>query len=75
MPPFTSYIMVITAALLLPIEFAFAKKYQASEGTSLIPGLKYNALTGLTTALVFWILNGFRLSFSLFSLLMVFSVF
>lgn len=74
MSQLTSYIMIITAAILLPIEFSFAKRYQASEGTSLIPGLKYNALNGMVTAFIFWVFNGFRLSFSLFSLLIAFSI-
>jgi len=74
MSQLTGYIMIITAAILLPIEFSFAKRYQASEGTSLIPGLKYNALNGIVTAFIFWVLNGFRLSFSLFSLLIAFSI-
>lgn len=69
-----NYIYVIIAALLLPFDFSISKKYQSVEGTSMAAGLKYNALNGLFTALIFWGLTGFSVKFSGFSMIMAFSM-
>ena len=69
-----NYIYVIVAALLLPFDFSISKKFQSVEGTSLAAGLKYNALNGLFTAIIFWGLTGFSVKFSGFSVIMSFSM-
>ena len=66
-----SYILVFIATVLLAFEFAFSRKYQTVEGTAMAAGLRFNMLTGLFTAVIFFGLNGFKLEFSPFSLLLV----
>ena len=68
------YILVGIATLLLAFEFACSKKYQINEGTDITAGLKFNALSGLLTVIVFFALSGFRFEFSPFSLLMAFAI-
>ena len=67
----TNYILVLIATVLLAFEFAFSRKYQTMEGTAMAAGLRFNMLTGLFTTVAFFCLNGFRLEFSWFSILMV----
>ncbi len=67
-----NYILVLIATILLAFEFVFSKRYQESEGTSLISGLRFNTLSGFFTAIIFFALSGFKLQFSLFSLIMAF---
>ena len=69
-----NYILVILATILLAVDFAISKKFQSVEVTDLGPGLKYNALNGLFTAIVFWALAGFKIEFSWFSLILAFSM-
>ena len=64
-----AYLLVLLAGVLLAFEFAFSKAYQLSQGVSLEAGLRFNGWDGLFTALIFLILCGFRVEFSLFSLL------
>ena len=64
------YILVLISTLLLAFQFAFSKKYQMLEGTGLASGLRFNLFSGLTTAVIFFALAGFRVEFSWFSLLM-----
>ena len=64
------YLMLLLADLLLAGDFAINKVYQKKQGTSLKAGFRFNALLGLFTAVVFWILNGFQIEFTLFSALM-----
>ena len=68
------YILVVMATILLAVDFAISKKFQSMEGTDLAPGLKYNALNGLFTAIVFWALSGFQFEFSWFSVILAFSM-
>ena len=67
-----NYMLVLIATILLAFEFAFSKKYQESEGISLISGLRFNSLSGFFTALIFFALSGFQLPFSAFSVVMAF---
>jgi len=69
-----NYILVVAATVLLALDFAISKQYQRSEGDSFTAGLRYNALNGLLTALIFLALSGFRPGFSLYSLLMAFAM-
>lgn len=64
-----NYILVLIATVLLAFEFAFSRKYQTMEGTAMAAGLRFNLLTGLCTAVIFFGLSGFRVEFSPFSLL------
>ena len=69
-----NYVLVVMAPILLAVDFAISKKFQSMEGTDLAPGLKYNALNGLFTAIVFWALSGFQFEFSWFSVILAFSM-
>lgn len=62
------YLLVLAATALLAFEFAFSKKYQSMEGTGIAAGLRFNMLTGLFTAVIFFGISGFRVSISGFSL-------
>lgn len=61
------YLYVMLATVLLAVEFALSKKYQALEGVSAIVGLRFNALSGFLSAVVVWGFSGFRLEWSVFS--------
>lgn len=67
-----NYILVIIATVLLAFDFALQKKYQAGEGADISAGLKFNALNGLFTALIFFGLSGFQAEFSPFSVVLAF---
>lgn len=65
-----SYLYVVLATVLLSLEFALNKKYQALEGVSPVAGLRFNALSGLLSAVIMWIISGFQLEWSAFSLVL-----
>ena len=62
--------MLTLAAILLALDFAVAKLYQKRAGTSLLAGFAFNALLGLFTAFVFWMIGGFSFQISCFSTIM-----
>ena len=64
------YLMIVLAVILLAGDFAVNKLYQKRYGTSLETGLKFNALIGLFTSIIFFAINGFKFEFSAFSILM-----
>lgn len=64
------YIMTIAAVILLAMDFAVNKAYQKKYGTTLEAGLKFNALMGLFTAVIFFAINRFKFESSLYSMLM-----
>ena len=64
------YALLALAALMLAVDFAINKLYQRKAGTGLLKGLKFNALHGLCSTVVFLVATGFRIRFSLFSVLM-----
>lgn len=64
------YLMIVLAVILLAGDFAVNKLYQKRYGTSLETGLKFNALMGLFTAIIFFAINEFKFEFSAFSMLM-----
>ena len=68
------YLSVTAAAVLLAFEFSCSKKYQSLEGTSVRTGLRYNAVSGLVSAVIMWIICGFRLECFPFSLLLAFGM-
>ncbi len=55
-----NYVYVLIATILLAVEFAFSKKYQAAEGVSFRAGLRFNALSGLISAVIMWAMCDFR---------------
>jgi len=63
-----NYLYVVVATILLAFDFSLSKKYQAAEGVTLTAGLRFNAINGLFTALMFFGFSG--VEFSLFSALM-----
>jgi len=69
-----SYLLVIAAAILLAANIGFTKQYQDKSGTSLAAGLYFNAVSGIVTLVFFWILNGFKISFSSYSLILALAV-
>lgn len=64
------YIMLLGATLLLAVDFSLNKVYQKINGASAKSAFGFNALLGLFSALVFFAINGFKLSFSLYSFIM-----
>jgi len=64
------YFSVITATVLLAIEFFCSKLYQSLESISLEKGLQFNTVSGLVSALIMLALAGFRLEWSSFSALL-----
>lgn len=69
-----NYVYVVIATVLLAFEFAFSKKYQALEGVSMAAGLRFNALSGLLSAIIMFALSGFRPEWSAFSLILALSM-
>ena len=64
------YVLLICSALILAVDFALNKAYQKIKGTSAAAGFGFNSLLGLFTAILFFIINGFKMSFSLYSFIM-----
>ena len=64
------YMMLTSAALLLAMDFAMNKIYQKLRGTSLKASLLFNSVLGLATAIIFFAVNKFKLSFSPYSAIM-----
>lgn len=65
-----NYILVILATVLLAVDFALQKLYQQKRGTGIRSGLTFNAIIGLVTAVIFLAINGFKVQFSLYGLIM-----
>lgn len=63
------YIMLTSAALLLVMDFSMNKIYQSLRGTSLNSSLFFNLILGLATAIIFFVINRFKLSASPYSAL------
>ena len=66
------YLLVIISTVLLACNFAISKRYQLTEGVSMERGLRFNMYLGLTTTVIFFVVSGFRVEFSWFSVLMAF---
>ena len=58
------YIYILMATVLLAVEFAFSKKYQAAEGVSLRAGLRFNVVSGFISAVIMFAICGFKLQWS-----------
>ena len=65
------YMLLIVADLLLAGNFAITKLYQNKAGTSVKAGFLFNAIVGLFTAAIFFVINGFSVALTPYSLLMV----
>ncbi len=65
-----SYILVITATILLAANIGFTNQYQKKSGNSLAAGLYFNAISGIVTFIFFWVFNGFKVSVTPYSLIM-----
>ena len=68
------YVLMSIAVLLLAGDFAINKIYQQKQGTSFKAGIQFNFFLGLFTAIVFFIISGFEIHFSLYSLLISFGI-
>ena len=64
------YLMILVAVVLLALQFCTNKFYQLRFGNAMTTSLLFTALSGLTTALLFFCIGGFRLSVTPYSLLM-----
>lgn len=68
------YLTLLTAVLLLAFDFAINKVYQKKVGADAPSVLRFNAINGLFTAVIFFgingVSNGFRFEISPYSLLM-----
>ena len=65
-----NYILVFLAVVLLAVNFALNKVYQKGRGESIREGLFFNLILGVFTALIMWGINGFRIEWSPYSLIM-----
>ena len=64
------YLMLVGAAVLLAADFSLNKIYQKLQGTSPAVSFGFNSLFGLFTAIIFFVINGFRADFSTYSFIM-----
>lgn len=62
--------MLTSAALLLAMDFAANKLYQRLSGTSPKSSLFFNSILGLSTAIIFFVINNCKLSLTPFSAIM-----
>ena len=65
-----SYILIILADILLTITFVIQKKYQLKVGVSAKTSLAYTVLSGAFSAIIFLVLNGFKVRATWFSFVM-----
>lgn len=65
-----NYLWLLIATLLLAAEFGVQKLYQGRMGTSPKAGFFYNAMNGLFTVIIFFCVNGFKVTVTPFSVIM-----
>jgi len=65
-----SYILLVFADILLAASFGFQKKFQKDYGSTSHSSLFYNAIIGLFSAIIFLLINGFRINISVYSFIM-----
>ena len=70
MKDYIYFIMLIVATILMAVNFSFNKLYQKRKGTSPKAAFMFNSLFGLFTATIYFVANGFKVDFSLYSLIM-----
>lgn len=64
-----SYLLLIIADVLLSVNFICSKKYQLMRGVTAKAAYFSVAIMGFFTAVLFFIINGFKIDFSLYSIL------
>ncbi len=64
------YLLILLADILLAVAFVMQKKYQNIAGTSISSTLVYNALLGFAGAIVCLLMKNFKISISLYSVVM-----
>lgn len=64
------YLMIVVATILLAVMMGLQRLYQVDEGTSMCAGTVYNMLQGAFAAVIFWGINGFRISLTPYSIIM-----
>lgn len=62
--------MLIVAAVLLAADFSFNRIYQKKAGVTPEAGFGFNSVLGLFSSIIFFMLNGFKMEFSLYSFAM-----
>ena len=65
-----NYLILALAVILMALDNAIRKRFQLSSGSSLSAGLYFNVILGGSAALLFWCVNGFRLSLTPYSLIL-----
>lgn len=65
-----NYILVLIADILLAANFICQKKFQNLGGNSNAAGILYSLIIGVSTAMIFFIINGFKMTFTLYSVFM-----
>lgn len=65
----TGYLMLILSTIVMAVDFCLDKQYQRMAGTSMRAGLTYNILWGLIVTVIFYMINGFRLTVTLYSVI------
>ncbi len=66
------YISLLSASLLIALNFAISKTYQKKNGTHMRTSLIFTFIAGALTAAFFFVFNGMKVSVTPFSLIMVF---
>lgn len=61
-----NYLILLLAAVLLAGDFALQKIFEKKAGTGISTGLAFNMTVGLVTAVLFFALNGFTLTVTLY---------
>ena len=65
-----NYLLITLAALMLAFTFSLQNKYQKIAGGSQKAAMIYNLCLSIVTAIVFFVINGFKLEFTLYSVIM-----
>lgn len=65
-----NYLLLVLAALCIAAQFSFTKIYQLKYSKGIKSLFFFSAAVALTSCVLFWALNGFRVGFSTFSFIM-----
>lgn len=65
-----NYLLLIVSDILLAFNFSISKVYQKWRGVSIKAGFFSSAITGIFTAVIFFVINGFDFEFSWYSMIM-----
>ena len=64
------YILIFLAALGCALNFAVTKVYQLNQGNSIGSGIIFNCLVGLAGSLIYFVVCGFKIEMTVFSVIM-----